>query len=375
MSESSFVVAGASDVGKVREQNEDGIRLDEELGFFAVADGVGGHAAGEVASALAVEAAAESVAKWRASGSPGAAIDAAKAAVEAACVAVHARAVDDHAHRGMSTTLTLVIVEQGRVAMGHVGDSRLYLVRGGRFDQMSSDQTLAAELARLGVIEKDQVEYHPHAHVLTQSLGSQPSVLPETLEFELNVDDILVLATDGLNPVVRLRDAFLDAIERDVEATAKRLIDAANAEGGRDNTSVVVLRRVGEGTAGTSLPDMLRPAAVFGGISTAGLLRVAQVGRVEEVIEASMLGNLTLAAKLAPGIQNLRVIRTWAGLNTTADGKSIIGPLAQHPNLFVAVPGDAGYTLGPLVGGMAADMVLGRSPDLDPAPYSPDRFN
>lgn len=94
-----------------------------------------------------------------------------------------------------------------------------------------------------------------------------------------------------------------------------------------------------------------------------------------EVIEASMLGNLTLAAKLAPGIQNLRVIRTWAGLNTTADGKSIIGPLAQHPNLFVAVPGDAGYTLGPLVGGMAADMVLGRSPDLDPAPYSPDRFN
>ncbi|MDJ1018380.1 MAG: FAD-binding oxidoreductase [Paracoccaceae bacterium] len=93
-----------------------------------------------------------------------------------------------------------------------------------------------------------------------------------------------------------------------------------------------------------------------------------------EVVESSMIGNVSLAARIAPGIRNLRVIRTWAGLNTTADGKSIIGPLEPHRNVFIAVPGDAGYTLGPLIGQMAADMVLGETPEMDPSPYAPSRF-
>ena len=92
------------------------------------------------------------------------------------------------------------------------------------------------------------------------------------------------------------------------------------------------------------------------------------------VLAASMLGNVAMAARLAPGIRALRVIRAWAGLNTTADGKTILGPLPTAPRVIIAVPGDAGYTLGPLVGGMAADLVLGRPPALDPAPFSPERF-
>ncbi len=93
-----------------------------------------------------------------------------------------------------------------------------------------------------------------------------------------------------------------------------------------------------------------------------------------EVLADSVLGNVALAARLAPGIAGLRVIRTWAGLNTTADGKSIVGPLASSPRIIAAVPGDAGYTLGPLIGQMAADLALGEAPDLDPAPFSPSRF-
>ncbi|MCB1493427.1 MAG: FAD-binding oxidoreductase, partial [Rhodobiaceae bacterium] len=93
-----------------------------------------------------------------------------------------------------------------------------------------------------------------------------------------------------------------------------------------------------------------------------------------EVLESSLLGNVALAARLAPGIRDLRLIRTWAGLNTTTDGKSIIGPLPSAPRITIAVPGDAGYTLGPLVGTIAADVVLGRVPQVDPAPFSPARF-
>lgn len=94
-----------------------------------------------------------------------------------------------------------------------------------------------------------------------------------------------------------------------------------------------------------------------------------------EVLADSVLGNVALAARLVPGIAGLRVIRTWAGLNTTADGKSIVGPLKSAPRVIAAVPGDAGYTLGPLIGQMAADIALGRAPGLDPAPYAPSRFN
>ncbi len=93
-----------------------------------------------------------------------------------------------------------------------------------------------------------------------------------------------------------------------------------------------------------------------------------------EVLKTSLLGNVALAARLAPGIAHLRLMRTWAGLNTTTDGKSIIGPLSVAPRVIVAVPGDAGYTLGPIVGQAAADIALGRQQQFDTDPYTPERF-
>jgi glycine/D-amino acid oxidase-like deaminating enzyme len=95
---------------------------------------------------------------------------------------------------------------------------------------------------------------------------------------------------------------------------------------------------------------------------------------VPSVRADSFLGNVALAARLVPAVGRLRVIRTWAGMNTTADGGSILGRLAREPRVTMAVPGDAGYTLGPLVGQMAAAIVLGRVPPADPAPYAPGRF-
>ena len=93
-----------------------------------------------------------------------------------------------------------------------------------------------------------------------------------------------------------------------------------------------------------------------------------------QVLKPSLLGNVALAAHLAPGIAHLRLMRTWAGLNTITDGKSIIGPLPGVPRVLVAVPGDAGYTLGPIIGPASADIALGRKPQFDTKPYAPDRF-
>lgn len=276
--------AGRSDLGKVREHNEDSLLVDDELGLYVVADGVGGHAAGEVASALAVEAAAADVRAWAEGGRKSPLVDAARQAVEAACKAVHERATSDPAVRGMSTTMTLLLVDDRHAAMAHVGDSRLYLVRRGRLDQLSADQTIAAELGRAGAIPKDKVESHPYAHVLTQSLGSQPSVMPDTLMMELLPDDVLVLATDGLNAVARDPVEFVGLLAGTEEQAADHMVAAANAAGGRDNISVIVIRSVLPGTTpGESFPDLARPAPLFRGISTAGLFRISESGDVRSV--------------------------------------------------------------------------------------------
>ena len=269
--------AGLSDVG-LRDNNEDCFLVDEALQLYLVADGVGGHQAGEVASATAVEVVRRELRQWHEEGRKAANMSAAVSqAIEAACAEVHELARESSRRAGMGTTMTLLLVDGTRGVMGHVGDSRLYLVRDGRIEQVSTDHTLAAELYRGGLIPKEQVETHPHSHVLTRSLGSQSSVMVETLQLEVRPGDLYLLSSDGLNPASDDREELMRLVEehKELPQLLAHLVARAKDQGSRDNITAVALRIAGdvEGLPPTTA-DMLRGIPILSRLTTADLNRV-----------------------------------------------------------------------------------------------------
>lgn len=271
--------AAVSDVGG-RHDNQDSLLLEDELGLYAVADGVGGHQAGDVASAAAVQVLRDIVAQWRHDGTgmrerPYMVLH---RAIESACATIHRSATQDSKLAGMSTTLTAVLVDGDQVVMGHVGDSRLYLLREGTLEQISSDHTLAAELYRSGVIAREHVERHPHAHVLTRSVGSQPSVKPETLLLEIHPGDLLLLCSDGLNPALHPPEHVVDLLDStsDLAGALGQLVERAKAAGSRDNITAIAWRRDGSGGSLTRpVVDTLRSVPLLAHLPLADLARVA----------------------------------------------------------------------------------------------------
>ena len=242
--------SGSSDRGRRRESNEDTWFADDELGLYVVCDGMGGHQAGEVASALAIEAVVDMVraarTEQRLSSSKEedfrALTELTEAAVLHACRVVHRAATDDLSRAGMGCTLTLLLVSGSRAVMGHVGDTRLYLIREGLAHQLSNDHTMAADLARAGIIPWAQVKTHQFAHVLTRSIGAHPAVTMDTLSIQLLPGDRLVLCSDGLSDY--LPDTTrLEAVSQQsaLEQVPTALIKLANDSGGRDNITVVAL--------------------------------------------------------------------------------------------------------------------------------------
>lgn len=309
--------AGMSDVG-LRENNEDAFAIDETLRLYIVADGVGGHQAGEVASATAVEVVRRQLQGWHDDGRKASRMVAAVgAAIEAACAQVHAQASELSGRAGMGTTLTLLLVDHNRAVMGHVGDSRLLLIRDGRVEQISSDHTLAAELYRGGMILREQVDTHPHSHVLTRSLGSQSSVMVETLQLELCPGDLVLLCSDGLNPAIEDEDTLLSLIDTQPELPKllAHLVARAKDEGSRDNITGLVVR-VGGDPAGlaASTAAALRSVPLFSRLTTADLNRVVAVmearthaeedilmARGAQVSELIVVLSGTLRWELSPG--------------------------------------------------------------------------
>lgn len=233
-----FTWASATHVGLVRAGNEDSIRpmadgSTEEPAVIAVADGMGGAVAGEVASRIAIEAAVA---------------EPADAAVEPA-ERIHAgnRAVldaisEDYTLSGMGTTLTLALfLPAGLLRIAHIGDSRLYVFRDGGLAQATTDHTLVAELVAMGQITAEQAETHPRRNLVTRVIGTE-TINVEEIELDLEVGDRILLCSDGLTSM--LRDAeiakLLDASMAPSDA-AWALIEAANAAGGADNTTVAVV--------------------------------------------------------------------------------------------------------------------------------------
>lgn len=271
--------AAVSDRGD-RRDNQDSLLVEDELGLYAVADGVGGHQAGDVASAMAVQVLRDIVAQWRHDGTglrerPYAVLH---RAIESACATIHRSATQDPSLAGMSTTLTAVLVDGDQAVMGHVGDSRLYLLREGTLEQISTDHTLAAELYRGGVIAREHVEHHPHAHVLTRNVGTQPSVKVETLLLEIHPGDLLLLCSDGLNPAVHPPEHVVDLLDStpDLAGALGQLVERAKAAGSHDNITAIAWRRDGTGGSLTRpVVDTLRSVPLLAHLPLADLARVA----------------------------------------------------------------------------------------------------
>jgi PPM family protein phosphatase len=224
---------GLSHRGRRRRHNEDAYVVQPPL--FAVADGMGGAKAGEVASALAADAVQES-------GNDGDSGEARVAAlIEEANRRVFRRASEDREASGMGTTMTVALVEGDEVAIGHVGDSRAYLIRDGRLEQLTDDHSLVAELVRSGKLTPEEAETHPQRSVITRALGTEADVDVDTFSVQSAPGDLFLLCSDGLTSMVD-DETILDAVERnraDLEEAAKALINAANRGGGGDNITVV----------------------------------------------------------------------------------------------------------------------------------------
>jgi len=236
--------AGATDVGRVRRSNEDTLRLDEERGVILVADGMGGHAAGEVASAIAADTvmSALTVAVDRGGG-----LEVIEDALERSFVAAH-EAIDEHAVRdpathGMGTTLTALVARaDGSFRIGHVGDSRLYLLRDGVLTQLTRDHTWVQREVDAGRMTPLGARRHHLSHILTRALGAGGAEPPEVLSGTLQAGDRLLLTTDGITGMLhdRMLQAFLEQ-RQPPEGIVRMLLAGANRRGGRDNLTAIVV--------------------------------------------------------------------------------------------------------------------------------------
>jgi protein phosphatase len=247
--------AGVTDTGRRRLRNEDAFICEPPL--FAVADGMGGARAGEVAARLAAAALEEAGAETR--GEQGV-----TALIVEANRRIWERALADPATTGMGTTVTAALVDEnhGTVAIGHVGDSRAYLLRNGVLEQLTTDHSLVAELVESGVLTPEEAERHPQRSAITRALGTEPTVQVEVLTIAGEPADLFLLCSDGLPTMLGDEEiaAALDGAERDPAAAAEALVAAANEQGGEDNITVVLFELAeGEAPAEEPTPAELQP--------------------------------------------------------------------------------------------------------------------
>jgi protein phosphatase len=224
---------GLTDTGRVRVRNEDSLLIDPIASLYIIADGMGGHAAGDVASQTAVAAFAASFNETRN----------AIVAMTAANRAVLERAMAEPDKTGMGTTMTAFTIEDTNLYGAHVGDSRLYLLRRGVLTQLTRDHTVAQEMIDSKALTKREAMQHPMSAMLTRSLGSRLHVDADLLDRRLEPDDLLMLCSDGLSSMVA-DDEIQAILDQDTELglLAVELVDAANMRGGQDNISVGLIR-------------------------------------------------------------------------------------------------------------------------------------
>jgi protein phosphatase len=235
--------AAVTDRGRKRPANEDAFGFSVEQGVYVVCDGMGGAAAGEIASSLAVD---ETMRLLTGRDGSRSLLDDAEDAVAAANRSIYSRAQRSRNLRGMGTTLVALLVEDGRAWMVNVGDSRGYRMRGSQFEQITLDHSLIDEQVRLGHLSRAEALRSPLRNVITRALGTQSSVTADAFELEIASGDLFLLCSDGLTrelsdeKIAALLDPALPPAE-----LCKRLRDAANYAGGNDNITCLLVRAEG----------------------------------------------------------------------------------------------------------------------------------
>ncbi len=293
----------ATDVGRIREHNEDNVLVDKKLQLFMVADGMGGHAAGEVASAMAVRIIHEEVKRERemlndfVRGNRGTArvtttdvVTLLEHAVQRACSKIHEEAQADPSKRGMGTTMSLILVlaQQGFIA--HVGDSRIYMLRAGRVQQVTEDHTVFNELIKRGKLTAEQVAKVAQKNAITRAVGVYERVEVDTLVMELLPGDQFLLASDGLTGYLESPDELAPLLQRDGDESMASLIALANQRGGKDNITCVNLRLVGDASEDRAQRlalkrEVLAKMPLFARLTERELLRVMQAVQVREFVD------------------------------------------------------------------------------------------
>jgi serine/threonine protein phosphatase PrpC len=237
-----FTCAARTDVGVVRSGNEDNYLMLSDRGVFIVADGMGGHAAGEVASEMAVRIASREIGSVRGLTQEQAG-DRVRSAIRAANDAIFDRTLSEHDKRGMGTTATVLVLMRGRYLIGQVGDSRAYLLRDGAFSQLTKDHSYVQEQVDAGLLTPDQARVHPYSNVITRCVGASVDVVPDLYFGALHTGDIVLLASDGLTGMLEDEQLMkILASEGDPQAWVDKMIAEANRRGGLDNITAIVVR-------------------------------------------------------------------------------------------------------------------------------------
>jgi protein phosphatase len=241
-------IVARTDTGRVRTHNEDSISGDESIGLAVLADGMGGCQAGEVASKIAVHTIMEKLCQPLKTISRYATKRYHTVLLEQAVLkanqAIHHKAKQEHNYQGMGTTVVAVLFHNDFISVAHVGDSRLYRLRGNNFCQLTNDHSLLQELIDGGFYTPEQAQNSPNKHILTQALGLEQLVTIETQEYKILEQDIYMLCSDGLSDMLEQSDIYNILINKNnsLEQAAHSLINAANEKGGKDNISLILVR-------------------------------------------------------------------------------------------------------------------------------------
>ncbi|MBI3570035.1 MAG: Stp1/IreP family PP2C-type Ser/Thr phosphatase [Gammaproteobacteria bacterium] len=243
-----LLITGLTDPGRMREQNEDNIAMAPEAGLVVVADGMGGHRAGEVASRLAVEAIQRHVintlAEAGANSNGRIEVALVRDAIQQANQAIYGHAHKNPEYAGMGSTVVVALFYGDKLCVGHVGDSRLYRFRDTILEQVTEDHSVVQELISRGLVTAEEARQSVGKNLVTRALGIDPDVEADISEHDVYDDDIYLLCSDGVNDVLADGDIEMMLTEhgRNLEITARHMVDTANERGGPDNISVILVR-------------------------------------------------------------------------------------------------------------------------------------
>lgn len=235
-----------TDVGKIREINEDSLYVDQENGIFVVADGMGGHEGGEIASGIAVEIIPESL-KDAISREDMVEEDIYKIIMKALFKAndsIRMKAEENSLLRGMGTTIVLAFCYDNDLYISHIGDSRAYLIRNGFIKQLTEDHSVVVQMVKAGNITKEEAKTHRFKHMLSQALGTSLHIAPDIQKFHWEKEDYILLCTDGLTDMLEdqeLLSTILECSKGEPDEGCEMLVDLANRKGGKDNITTILL--------------------------------------------------------------------------------------------------------------------------------------